>query len=209
MTSSLADQLQQIALAKTTLAKTHTNKDTSYSCFNSFESTTSNMNLIESNVLSGMKNLIIMDARLEPYLSTLFSPAVSYFSQNTSSIRNHNPLDSILNTFFCLLTDYFMLPYVFDIMKRIVVLYKIEGNLAATLVSSILPYHNTIEFIYIIRICRLHKIPLEIIGSLKNLQISISRDRIAQICSKFKVLLHSIYTYARLYAKEHQIIIKS
>jgi hypothetical protein len=52
MTSSLVDQLQQIAFVKIILVKTHTNKDIFYFCFNSFESTISNMNLIELNVFS-------------------------------------------------------------------------------------------------------------------------------------------------------------
>ncbi|CAI5963687.1 unnamed protein product [Closterium sp. NIES-64] len=107
---------------------------------------------------AGLAELVAMDARFKPFLSTLFSPATLQTDRDDEPPDVVAALDRSIDAFLMLLSDALLLPASHKPLEYLIRKYRVQQCNVDSLVLAALPYHETSLFVRIVQLLSLNRI---------------------------------------------------
>ncbi|CAI5981310.1 unnamed protein product [Closterium sp. NIES-64] len=142
---------------------------------------------------AGLAELVAMDARFKPFLSTLFSPATLQTDRDDEPPDVVAALDRSIDAFLMLLSDALLLPASHKPLEYLIRKYRVQQCNVDSLVLAALPYHETSLFVRIVQLLSLkHSKWAPVLHGCKANGAAIPRAQLVQRCVKDDSFFHAM-----------------
>ncbi|CAI5490720.1 unnamed protein product [Closterium sp. Naga37s-1] len=142
---------------------------------------------------AGLAELVAMDARFKPFLSTLFSPASLQTDRDDEPPDVVAALDRSIDAFLMLLSDALLLPASHKPLEYLIRKYRVQQCNVDSLVLAALPYHETSLFVRIVQLLSLkHSKWAPVLHGCKANGAAIPRAQLVQRCVKDDSFFHTM-----------------
>ncbi|CAI5523637.1 unnamed protein product [Closterium sp. Naga37s-1] len=142
---------------------------------------------------AGLAELVAMDARFKPFLSTLFSPATLQTDRDDEPPDVVAALDRSIDAFLMLLSDALLLPASHKPLEYLIRKYRVQQCNVDSLVLASLPYHETSLFVRIVQLLSLkHSKWAPVLHGCKANGAAIPRAQLVQRCVKDDSFFHAM-----------------
>lgn len=152
MSTSLAEQLQRLALPQTSALK-HSKKKASL-LFDSKEAAGLKRDTVYQIGLEGLEELIEKNPNFEQFSNTLFSITSKDFERSVQTLEMNNKLDKNIRQFLLLLSPYFMLNCTHKALEWLINRYSIHEYNRDDILKLILPYHESNVFVRVLQLLK-------------------------------------------------------
>ncbi|CAI5465431.1 unnamed protein product [Closterium sp. Yama58-4] len=199
--TALSRQLQQIALATGPTAADVVTKSSGKRgahirpslIFEAKEAADVDAETILHMAQAGLAELVAMDARFKPFLSTLFSPASLHTDRDDEPPDVVAALDRSIDAFLMLLSDALLLPASHKALEYLIRKYRVQQCNVDSLVLAALPYHETSLFVRIVQLLSLkHSKWAPVLHGCKANGTAIPRAQLVQRCVKDDSFFHAM-----------------
>src|SRR5699024_4714434 len=113
-----------------------------------------------SVALSGLESLIHIDPRVETFKDNLFHESSKTFDRGVASKESNEKINSLIEEFlFSVASRYFQLSDTHKTIEWLIYRYKVNEYNVDALIGSVLPYHETRQFVRLLQTCSAVKNP--------------------------------------------------
>ncbi|KAJ3324436.1 HEAT repeat-containing protein 1 [Boothiomyces sp. JEL0866] len=184
--SFLERQLQQIASSKAPLPS----KARASLLFDAKAAADVDRETIFELGLSGFEKLVSMDSQFTQFGETLFSVAIKGQDRMLLTAQENSALDKNISLFLQLLSPYYLQKESFNALEWLVRRFKINEMNVDSVLSCILPYHETPQFVKFCRILALDDKPMwQFLKPVQKSNVPLSRSNLVQSCVKDRALV--------------------
>ncbi|XP_047987936.1 HEAT repeat-containing protein 1 homolog [Leguminivora glycinivorella] len=167
-TTSLAEQLQKLAAPQTDVYKE--DKKKASLLFDPNDAALKDRNIFYELGLSGLQELISLNAKFETFEETLFNKSSLDFERAVESQEVNKNLDANIEKFLIELSPYLQLQSAHKALEWLVNRYSIHQYNALAVLALILPYHETLIFVRIVQILKIDSVSILVRNLLRNVQ---------------------------------------
>ncbi|XP_060517602.1 HEAT repeat-containing protein 1 [Cylas formicarius] len=150
MSTSLAQQLQKLALPQTNVLKKDHKRASIL--FDPKEAAGIRRETYFQIGLQGLEELILKNSIFEPFRNTLFNINAKSFERSVHDKEANQKLDKAIKKLLFLLSPYFLLNSTHKVLEWLVYRYMINEFNRNDLITLILPYHESNIFIRVVQI---------------------------------------------------------
>lgn len=150
--TSLARQLELLKLPQTSAQK-ETHGSASF-LYDFLEAKTIDADTHFSLALTGLEKLIKIDPYVETFKETLFHESSKKFNRGIESKESNEKINIIIEEFlFRVVSKYFQLSDTHKAIEWLIYRYKVNEYNVDALIGSVLPYHETRQFVRLLQTC--------------------------------------------------------
>lgn len=152
MSTSLAEQLQRLALPQTSVLK-YSKKKASL-LFDAKEAAGLKRETVYQIGLEGLEELIEKNSNFEQFKNSLFSITSKDFERSVHTTEVNSKLDKTIRKFLALLSPYFMMNCTHKALEWLIHRFAIHEYNRDDLLKLILPYHESNIFIKVLQLLK-------------------------------------------------------
>ncbi|XP_076255308.1 HEAT repeat containing 1 homolog l(2)k09022 [Rhynchophorus ferrugineus] len=150
MTTSLAQQLQKLAVPQTSLLKE--SKERASLLFNPKEAAGLKKDIVYQIGLEGLEDLISKNGVFEEFRKSLFHITSKNFERSIQTKEDNKKVDKAIKRFLLLLSPYFMINSSHKALEWLIYRYMIHEYNRNEVLMLILPYHETNIFVRMLQL---------------------------------------------------------
>lgn len=189
-TTSLAEQLQKLAVPQTEVYKE--DKKKASLLFDPREAALKDRNTFYELGLSGLQELITLDAKFETFEETLFNKSSIDFERAVQTQEVNKNLNADIHKFLVELSPYLQLQSAHKALEWLVNRYSVHNYNSRALVALILPYHETKIFVRIVQILNLKDSSLKWLSPVQQTGAPLTKQALHNLCVSNHALLEFI-----------------
>eukprot|EP00242_Pyramimonas_sp_CCMP2087_P007317 CAMPEP_0198207958 /NCGR_PEP_ID=MMETSP1445-20131203/11371_1 /TAXON_ID=36898 /ORGANISM="Pyramimonas sp., Strain CCMP2087" /LENGTH=334 /DNA_ID=CAMNT_0043881175 /DNA_START=175 /DNA_END=1175 /DNA_ORIENTATION=- len=199
MTSVLAQQLKAISVGRPDKLK----KGKASLLYDPQEAADVDVETIYNLALGGFDELCELDGRFQAFSKTLFGRAGLDVNRDLEGKETNDKFDASIKSFLRLLTGNFLLPCAFRALEYLVRRYKIHEYNAEAFLCAVLPYHSTNEFVRVVQIIQVSKLPMwEFLAGVRETGAAPPRSLLVARCMHYAPFLQHVCSYAQTASRE-------
>lgn len=153
MSTSLAEQLQRLAVPQTT--RLERDKKRASLLFDPKEAANLRRETVYQIGADGFEELKIRNSAFEQFENTLFHPNSKDFERSIKTDHENKKLDEKVRRFCLLLSPYFMLNCSYKALEWLIYRFSIHEYNREDLLMLVLPYHETNIFVRVLQLLNL------------------------------------------------------
>lgn len=156
--TSLARQLELLKLPQTSVHK-ETRGSASF-LYDFFEAKSIDADTHFSVALAGLEGLTQIDPYVETFKESLFHESSKKFDRGVANKESNDKVDAIIEEFlFRVVSKYFQHSHTHKTIEWLIYRYKVNEYNTDALIGSVLPYHETRQFVRLLQTCSAVKNP--------------------------------------------------
>jgi hypothetical protein len=195
--SLLQKQLNQIKVEHKALVGSSLNANLKASLlFSAKEAADYDLDAIFCIGQNGIQELVAMSPHFARYEKTIFSESFKSYDRVLKTKQDNDTLDKELNSFFKLLSQYFLLKPSFKVLEYLIRRFKVQEFNVESLILMMLPYHETEQFVKLLSVLALeenarwnHLLPFQAKKS------TLTRTYLCKVCASDPYVMEVIFNY--------------